>query len=45
MTVETVRDVLAWCSILNMGLLLWWWLFLILAHDFVYIGFMVSGSI
>lgn len=36
MTVEIVRDVLAWCSVINMGLLLWWWLFLMLAHDFVY---------
>jgi hypothetical protein len=36
MTVEIVRDVLAWCAVINIGLLLWWWLFLTLAHDFVY---------
>jgi hypothetical protein len=36
MTVEIVRDVLAWCAVINVGLLLWWVLFLTLAHDFVY---------
>ncbi len=36
MTVEVVRDVLAWCSVINMGILLFWMLWLKLAHDFVY---------
>lgn len=36
MTVEMVRDGLLWCFILNMGLLLWWWLLFMLAHDWVY---------
>ena len=36
MPIEIVRDVLAWCVVINIGLLLWWWLFLTLAHDFVY---------
>ncbi|MFQ5757829.1 MAG: DUF6868 family protein [Acidiferrobacterales bacterium] len=36
MTVEIVRDVLAWCSVINIGLLLFWALWLKLAHDFVY---------
>ena len=36
MPIEIVRDVLAWCAVINIGLLLWWWLFLTLAHDFVY---------
>ena len=36
MTVEIVRDVLAWCAVINVGLLLWWVLFLTLAHDFAY---------
>ncbi len=36
MTVEIIRDVLAWCSVINVGLLLWWGLWLKLAHDFVY---------
>jgi hypothetical protein len=36
MTVEIVRDVLAWCAVINVGLLLWWLLFLRLAHDLAY---------
>ena len=36
MTIEIIRDVLAWCAVINIGLLLWWVLFLTLAHDFVY---------
>ncbi len=36
MTVEILRGVLGWCSVINMGLLLWWFLFLVFAHDLVY---------
>jgi predicted small integral membrane protein len=36
MTLETVRDVLAWSAVINIGLLLWWFLFFILAHDWMY---------
>ena len=36
MTVEILRDFLAWCSLINLGLLLFWVLWLKLAHDFVY---------
>jgi hypothetical protein len=36
MTVEIISDVLAWCSVINVGLLLFWVLWLKLAHDFVY---------
>ena len=36
MTVEMTRAVLGWCSIINMGLLLWWFLALIFAHDWAY---------
>ena len=36
MTVEQISDVLAWCSVINIGLLLWWFLLFALAHDFVY---------
>ena len=36
MTIEIVRDVLAWCAVINIGLLLWWILFFTLAHDWVY---------
>jgi len=35
-TVETLRYFLGWCSIINIGLLLFWVLWLQLAHDFVY---------
>ncbi len=36
MTLEAIRDVLAWCSAINLGLLLFWWLWFMLAHDFMY---------
>lgn len=36
MTIETIRDVLAWCSVINVGILLFWLLWLQLAHDFIY---------
>ena len=36
MDISTIREFLGWCAILNMGLLLWWWCFLVFAHDWVY---------
>lgn len=36
MTLESIRSVLAWCTLINLGLLLWWFLFLTLAHDWTY---------
>ena len=36
MTLEAIRDVLAWCSVINIGLLLFWWSGFMLAHDFIY---------
>lgn len=36
MTLETVRSTLAWCSVINLGLLVGWWLFFSLAHDWTY---------
>ena len=36
MTINMVREALLWCSIINMGLLLWWFLFFTLAHDWLY---------
>jgi len=36
MTIETIRDVLGWCAVINLGLLLWWFLFFMLAHDWMY---------
>ncbi len=36
MTVEIIRSTLAWCSVIDIGLLLFWFLFFTLAHDFIY---------
>ena len=36
MTLVMIRKALAWCAVINLGLLLWWFLFLILAHDWTY---------
>jgi hypothetical protein len=36
MTVDLLKGTLAWSAVLNMGILLWWFLFLTLAHDWVY---------
>ena len=36
MTVDMIREALLWCSIINIGLFLWWFLFFTLAHDWIY---------
>ncbi|MFC1890712.1 DUF6868 family protein [Thermodesulfobacteriota bacterium] len=36
MTIEIVRDFFAWCSVINIGLLLWWFLIITFARDWVY---------
>ena len=36
MNIELLREILGWCTLINFGLLLWWWLFFILAHDWMY---------
>lgn len=36
MTLETIADILLWCGLINIGLLLWWLLLICLAHDWVY---------
>jgi len=36
MTIDIMREFLGWCSIINLGLLLWWVLFFMFAHDFMY---------
>ncbi|UCD55505.1 MAG: hypothetical protein JSV93_01530 [Candidatus Omnitrophota bacterium] len=36
MTIETIRAVLGWCFIINMGLLLWWFFAIAVLHDWVY---------
>ncbi len=36
MTLELIRDVLGWSGVLSLGMLLFWWLFFVLAHDLMY---------
>jgi hypothetical protein len=36
MIIETMRAVLGWCSIINMGLLLWWFFAIMVLCDWVY---------
>ena len=36
MTVEFIRSVLAWCTVINLAFLLWWFLAFTLAHDMMY---------
>ena len=36
MTVDAIRSVFFWCLVINMGFLFWWFLFFMLAHDFMY---------
>ena len=36
MTVEIVRSALGWCTLINMGMLLFWFLMLIFAKGLVY---------
>jgi hypothetical protein len=36
MTVEQIAAVLGWCTLINLGLLIWWFLFVVFAHDLTY---------
>ena len=36
MALEELRSMLAWCTVINFGLLIWWFLFITLAHDWTY---------
>ncbi len=36
MPIETLREFLGWSAVINLGLLIWWLLFLIFAHDWAY---------
>jgi hypothetical protein len=36
MTIEVVRRTLLWCTVINYGILLVWFLVFILAHDWIY---------
>ncbi len=36
MTLEVVRNALGWCFLINLGILMLWFLFLVFAHGWVY---------
>ena len=36
MTLEVIRSALAWCTVINFGILILWFLFISLAHDWTY---------
>ena len=36
MSIELLRDALLWCTVINYGVLLVWFLFFILAHDWMH---------
>jgi hypothetical protein len=36
MELEVIRAALGWCTLINWGLLIFWWLFIWLARDLVY---------
>jgi uncharacterized protein DUF6868 len=36
MSIEMLMKFLGWCAVLNIALLVWWALFMIFAHDWVY---------
>lgn len=36
MDIEVIRAFFAWCTVINMGLLLWWFLVFALARDRIY---------
>jgi len=36
MSLALVRDALLWCTLIDYGILLVWWLFFMLAHDWMY---------
>jgi hypothetical protein len=37
MTLKVIRDALAWCTVINWVILLWWFLFFSMAHDWMYL--------
>jgi hypothetical protein len=37
MSIDMVRKVLLWCAVINYGILLAWFWFFILAHDWLYL--------
>lgn len=37
MNIDMVRKVLLWCAVINYGILLVWFVFFVLAHDWMYL--------
>jgi len=33
MNIDVIMAVLGWCTLINFGLLIWWFLFLVVAHE------------
>ena len=36
MTLEVLQSILGWCTVINVSMLVFWFLFFALAHDFMY---------
>ena len=36
MDIDTLRSFLGWCSVINIGLLLWWWGWFVFGHEFIF---------
>lgn len=36
MTIETIREMLGWCTLINMGILLYWFLLFTFARDWIH---------
>ena len=36
MTIDAIRQAFGWCAVINMGLLMWWFLAFMLMHDWMY---------
>jgi len=36
MTTDIILAVLGWCTVINLMILLFWWICLVLAHDWIY---------
>ena len=36
MAIELVQEILGWCSLINVALLLIWFLFIVFAHDWIF---------
>jgi len=36
MTVNLLLNLLGWSALINIGLLMWWFLWIMVAHDFIY---------